>query len=79
MKKDLTMLVIMDGFGLSDNTNMNAVHEAGTPVISHLMNEYPWCKISASGRAVGLPDGQMGNSEVGHINMGAGRVVTRSL
>lgn len=75
MAKKITALVIMDGFGLNDIKEGNAVYEASTPNIDRLMKEYPSGQINASGLDVGLPDGQMGNSEVGHLNLGAGRIV----
>lgn len=78
MKKTV-VLMILDGFGLSDEKKGNAIAAAHTPVIDSLMKEYPFVKGYASGLAVGLPDGQMGNSEVGHLNMGAGRVVYQDL
>lgn len=71
--------MILDGFGLNEKTKANAVYEAKTPNIDGLMKEYPFVKGNASGLAVGLPDGQMGNSEVGHLNMGAGRIVYQEL
>ena len=70
---------ILDGFGLNDKTEGNAVAQANKPNIDALMKDYPWVKGNASGLAVGLPDGQMGNSEVGHMNMGAGRIVYQEL
>ncbi len=73
------VLMILDGYGLSDYEKGNAVMEADTPNIRRLMKEYPCVKGAASGGAVGLPDGQMGNSEVGHLNMGAGRIVYQDL
>ncbi len=79
MSKKPTVLMILDGYGLNDNQKANAVYEADTPVMDRLMKEYPYVKGYASGLAVGLPDGQMGNSEVGHLNMGAGRVVYQEL
>ncbi|MCR5665466.1 MAG: 2,3-bisphosphoglycerate-independent phosphoglycerate mutase [Eubacterium sp.] len=79
MAKKPTVLMILDGFGLNDETNGNAVFKAKTPHIDGLMEKYPWAKGNASGLAVGLPDGQMGNSEVGHMNMGAGRIVYQEL
>lgn len=79
MGKKPTVLMILDGYGLHDNTSGNAVAEGNTPVIDQLMSEYPWVKGNASGMEVGLPDGQMGNSEVGHLNMGAGRIVYQDL
>ncbi|MCR4650925.1 MAG: 2,3-bisphosphoglycerate-independent phosphoglycerate mutase [Lachnospiraceae bacterium] len=78
MKKPVVLL-ILDGYGLNDNTNGNAVALAKTPVMDRLMKEYPFVKGYASGMSVGLPDGQMGNSEVGHLNMGAGRIVYQEL
>lgn len=71
--------MILDGYGLNDKTENNAVAKAKTPVMDRLMAEYPFVKGNASGMAVGLPEGQMGNSEVGHINMGAGRIVYQEL
>lgn len=79
MSKKPTVLMILDGYGLNDNTKGNAVAEGKTPVMDSLMKEYPFVKGNASGMAVGLPDGQMGNSEVGHLNMGAGRIVYQDL
>ena len=79
MAKRPTVLMILDGYGLNDKTEGNAVALAKTPVMDKLMKEYPFVKGYASGLAVGLPDGQMGNSEVGHINMGAGRIVYQEL
>ena len=69
------LLMILDGFGINDNPEGNAVAQANMPVVDGLKAKYPWKKGYASGMAVGLPDGQMGNSEVGHMNMGAGRIV----
>lgn len=79
MSKKPTVLMILDGYGLNDKKEANAIAEAKTPVMDRLMKEYPFVKGYASGMAVGLPDGQMGNSEVGHINMGAGRIVYQEL
>ena len=79
MSKKPTVLMILDGYGLNDRTDGNAVAQAKTPVMDQLMKEYPFVKGNASGLAVGLPDGQMGNSEVGHMNMGAGRIVYQEL
>ena len=73
------MLCIMDGFGLAPDGPGNAIAAARTPNLDRLFAEMPCTKLQASGRAVGLPDGQMGNSEVGHTNMGAGRVVWQDL
>ena len=71
--------MILDGYGLNDNCDHNAVCEGRTPVMDQLMSQCPFVKGNASGLAVGLPDGQMGNSEVGHLNMGAGRIVYQEL
>ncbi len=79
MDKKTTVLMILDGFGINDKTEGNAVKQAKTPVIDGLMEKYGWVKGYASGLAVGLPDGQMGNSEVGHLNMGAGRIIYQDL
>ncbi len=79
MNKKPTVLMILDGFGLSANEDGNAVAQAKMPVLKTLMQECPFVKGNASGMAVGLPDGQMGNSEVGHLNMGAGRIVYQEL
>ena len=79
MSKKTRVLMILDGYGLNDTIKGNAVAEARTPVMDNLMKEYPFVKGNASGMAVGLPDGQMGNSEVGHLNMGAGRIVYQEL
>ena len=79
MSKKPTVLMILDGYGLRDEKKGNGIAEANTPVMDKLMAEYPFVKGNASGMAVGLPDGQMGNSEVGHLNMGAGRIVYQDL
>jgi len=79
MSKKLTVLMILDGFGINEKTEGNAVKQANTPNIDAIIKEYPAVKGYASGLAVGLPDGQMGNSEVGHLNMGAGRIVYQEL
>lgn len=79
MSKKPTVLMILDGYGLNEKTTGNAVYEGNTPVMDKLMKEYPFVKGNASGLSVGLPDGQMGNSEVGHLNMGAGRIVYQDL
>jgi 2,3-bisphosphoglycerate-independent phosphoglycerate mutase len=73
------MLIILDGWGYRDAEEGNAVKAARTPNLDRLLKEYPWCFLKVSGEAVGLPEGQMGNSEVGHLNMGAGRVVYQDL
>src|SRR5690606_27112165 len=72
-------LIILDGFGCREETAGNAVAQAHKPNFDKLWNEYPHELLTASGEAVGLPDGQMGNSEVGHLNIGAGRIVYQNL
>ena len=79
MDKKLTMLMILDGFGKNPNKEGNAIELANTPNIDELMRKNPTTTIYTSGLAVGLPEGQMGNSEVGHMNLGAGRVVYQDL
>ena len=79
MNKTPTTLIIMDGFGLAAPSDTNAVSLAHTPVLDRLFQEYAHTTLSASGLDVGLPDGQMGNSEVGHTNIGGGRVVFQDL
>lgn len=74
-----TVLLILDGYGISDLTEHNAIALADTPVMDWLMRECPFAKGNASGMAVGLPEGQMGSSEVGHLNMGVGRIVYQDL
>ena len=71
MDKKLTMLMILDGFGINEKSEGNAIKLAKTPVIDKLMKQNPITKIRTSGLDVGLPEGQMGNSEVGHTNIGA--------
>ena len=78
MKKPL-VLMILDGFGINNSTVGNAIYSAKTPNIDALMAKYPHTEIQASGMDVGLPRGQMGNSEVGHTNIGAGRIVYQEL
>jgi len=73
------MLLIMDGWGYGRHDGSNAVEKANTPYFHYLLNTYPNSKLEASGEAVGLPEGQMGNSEVGHMNLGAGRIVYQEL
>ena len=75
MSQKPVVLMVLDGYGLNDKVEGNAIAQAKTPVMDKLMAEYPFVKGNASGLAVGLPDGQMGNSEVGHMNIGAGRVI----
>src|SRR6184192_3296935 len=69
------VLIILDGWGYRAETKANAIALARKPTYDRLLREYPNTLIHTSGRFVGLPDGQMGNSEVGHLNMGAGRIV----
>lgn len=78
-KKKPVMLVIMDGFGCSTSKKDNAVAQADLKVLPKLWEEYPHSYLGASGEDVGLPDGQIGNSEVGHLNIGAGRIVYQAL
>lgn len=79
MSKKPTVLMILDGYGLNEKKEGNAIQLANKPVMDKLMKEYPFVRGNASGMAVGLPEGQMGNSEVGHLNMGAGRIVYQEL
>lgn len=79
MSKKTTVLMILDGFGLNEKSEGNAIKLANTPNFDKIMKEYPFVKGNASGLFVGLPDGQMGNSEVGHLNMGAGRIIYQEL
>ena len=79
MSKRPVVLMVLDGYGLNDRTEGNAIAMANTPVMDKLMAECPFVKGAASGLAVGLPDGQMGNSEVGHMNIGAGRIIYQDL
>src|SRR5690625_3844816 len=77
--KQLAALIILDGFALRDEIKGNAVKQAHKPNFDRYWNKYPHNQLTASGEAVGLPEGQMGNSEVGHLNIGAGRIVYQSL
>lgn len=79
MSKKPVVLMVLDGYGISEKTEGNAIAMANTPVMDKLMAESPFVKGNASGLAVGLPDGQMGNSEVGHMNIGAGRIIYQEL
>ncbi len=72
-------LIIMDGFGMAEPGPGNAISQARTPNLDRIFGAHPWTTLKASGTAVGLPEGQMGNSEVGHLNMGAGRIVYQEL
>ena len=74
-----TMLLIMDGFGLNEETYGNAIAQANKPALDEIFAKYPTTRLDACGEPVGLPDGQMGNSEVGHLNIGAGRIVNQAL
>ena len=73
------LLMILDGWGIAKNILVSAIHAAKTPYINSLYAKYPHSNLEASGLAVGLPLGQMGNSEVGHMNLGAGRIVYQDL
>ena len=73
MKK--VALVILDGWGIGNGSKSDAIAHAHTPFMDSLMKNYPHSTLHTSGNFVGLPDGQMGNSEVGHLNLGAGRIV----
>ncbi|QMU30980.1 2,3-bisphosphoglycerate-independent phosphoglycerate mutase [Adhaeribacter radiodurans] len=73
------ILIILDGWGIANDTRVSAVDQAQTPFVDSLYQRFPHAKLEASGEAVGLPEGQMGNSEVGHMNIGAGRVVYQDL
>lgn len=73
------VLIIMDGWGIGGNDTVSAISQANTPYVDSLYKNYPHSRLEASGKAVGLPAGQMGNSEVGHMNIGAGRVVYQEL
>lgn len=79
MSKKPVVLMVLDGYGLNDKTEGNAIAQAATPVMDKLMAQCPFVKGNASGLSVGLPDGQMGNSEVGHMNIGAGRIIYQEL
>src|SRR6516164_5950670 len=79
MSKKKVILVIMDGWGLGQKKSSDAIQHARTPFVSSLYDKYPHTTLVTCGEAVGLPDGQMGNSEVGHLNLGAGRIVYQEL
>ena len=79
MENKKAILIIMDGWGLGKNKDSDAIQNAKTPFVGSLYNQYPHSTLVTCGRAVGLPDGQMGNSEVGHLNLGAGRIVYQEL
>ena len=78
-KSSPVILCIMDGWGLRDSTSANAVAMAATPAYDSLLSRWPHAKLAASGVDVGLPEDQVGNSEVGHMNIGAGRIVMQDL
>ena len=79
MAKQKALLIILDGWGIGDKTKRDVIYQTDTPYWDYLLNTYPHSPLEASGESVGLPDGQMGNSEVGHLNIGAGRVVAQDL
>ena len=79
MSKKKFVLIIMDGWGHGDKSKSDTIFNADTPFIDGLYNQYPNAELNTSGEEVGLPDGQMGNSEVGHLNIGAGRIVYQDL
>jgi 2,3-bisphosphoglycerate-independent phosphoglycerate mutase len=79
MPRPFLILIVLDGFGCRAEREFNAIAQAETPRFDQLFRESPWTTLEASGLAVGLPDGQMGNSEVGHLNIGAGRVVDQDI
>jgi 2,3-bisphosphoglycerate-independent phosphoglycerate mutase len=79
MPKRKVILIIMDGWGLGKVKSSDAIQNANVPFVQSLYNQYPNTTLTTCGEAVGLPEGQMGNSEVGHLNLGAGRVVYQEL
>jgi len=79
MTNKKALLIILDGWGLGDKTKRDVIYQTSTPYWDYLLHTYPHSQLKASGEDVGLPDGQMGNSEVGHLNIGAGRVVYQDL
>src|SRR4026209_2364127 len=79
MSAKKAILVIMDGWGLGKVASADAIKNARTPFVSSLYSKYPHSTLVTCGEAVGLPEGQMGNSEVGHLNLGAGRIVYQEL
>ena len=79
MEDKKIMLIIMDGWGLGKVKSSDAIQNANTPFVSSLYSKYPNTTLVTCGEEVGLPDGQMGNSEVGHLNLGAGRIVYQEL
>src|SRR5919112_756589 len=79
MQQKKVILIIMDGWGLGKIASSDAIQHARTPFVTGLYNHYPHTTLTTCGEAVGLPEGQMGNSEVGHLNLGAGRIVYQEL
>lgn len=79
MKENKAILIILDGWGIGDKSKADVIHHADTPYVDSLMRDYPNSQLATSGEEVGLPNGQMGNSEVGHLNIGAGRIVYQDL
>src|SRR5438093_11697308 len=79
MKNKKVILIIIDGWGLGKVASADAIQHAKTPFVSSLYTKYPNTTLTTCGELVGLPDGQMGNSEVGHLNLGAGRIVYQEL
>src|SRR6201999_4521598 len=78
-KKKRVILVIMDGWGIGQKASSDAIRHANVPFVSSLYKQYPNTTLVTYGEEVGLPEGQMGNSEVGHLNLGAGRIVNQEL
>src|SRR5215216_1413928 len=79
MERKKTMLIIMDGWGVGKVKSSDAIQNAKVPFVNSLYGVYPNTTLTTCGEAVGLPEGQMGNSEVGHLNLGAGRIVYQEL
>src|SRR5881396_931716 len=79
MSKKKLVLIILDGWGIGDGSKGDAIANSKTPFYDHLLKTYPHSQLLTNGENVGLPEGQMGNSEVGHLNIGAGRVVYQDL
>ena len=79
MNNKKVMLMILDGWGIGDGSKADVISQVPTPNLDRLKKDYPNSRLHASGENVGLPDGQMGNSEVGHLNIGAGRVIYQDL
>ena len=79
LTSDKCALIILDGWGIGDDDSSNAIAAANTPFMDELLRRHPKATLRTDGEHVGLPDGQMGNSEVGHMNLGAGRIVYQDL